>query len=176
MLDNLTKPIRVTVAGAKRVGKTSILTVLAYGIETFSEDYHPTIEDIFYIKNENILFYDLAGASEEATIPKHYYNNADAFLLIYDVTDQLSFNIMEKLKHRIDKVRDKVPIVCLGNKSDQPHRQLTFDQVNSWAETENLRLFEVSATKRISLRDPIKFLLKNINIGVKSIFSRSKRL
>ncbi|KAK0429467.1 hypothetical protein QR680_011395 [Steinernema hermaphroditum] len=182
--------MRVIVAGSKRVGKTACLQQLARFSDITKQPYGPTIDDTYQVQfdypdrpKEVIVFHDTAGISDYGPVElrRPYIQVADAFILVYAVNDHESFNRMDMLKKYIEKQfgKDKkeVPIVVLGNKTDQQGRKVDFDFATSWAAKERVRLFEVSATDRNSLVEAVNYLSSRyFHPPKESKFSLSKKL
>ena len=63
---------------------------------------------------------DTAGAEKFRSLSANYYRKADCCLLVYDITDEYSFNeIKEYFNDRIKELCKKnIPIILLGNKTD----------------------------------------------------------
>uniref|UniRef100_A0A1I7Z9Q6 GTP-binding protein Rhes n=1 Tax=Steinernema glaseri TaxID=37863 RepID=A0A1I7Z9Q6_9BILA len=182
--------MRVIVAGSKRVGKTACLQQLARFSDITRQPYGPTIDDTYQVQfdypdraKEVVVFHDTAGISDYGPVElrRPYIQVADAFILVYAVNDHESFNRMDMLKKFIEKQfgKDKkeVPIVVLGNKTDQPGRKVDFDFATSWAAKERVKLFEVTATDRNSLLDAVNYLSSRyFHPPKESKFSLSKKL
>ena len=69
-------------------------------------------------KNFTITLHDTTGQERYKTITKVYYKGSDGILLVYDVTDRLSFN---SIQNWIDSVKEDNKdhiIILIGNKSD----------------------------------------------------------
>eukprot|EP01083_Nonionella_stella_P022375 61902_1 len=125
------------VLGPGAVGKTSL--TIRFLSDTFSSEYEPTIED-FYRKTidvdnvQSVLeIYDTAGQEEFSTMRDSYYRTGDGFLLVYNITSQLSYNDVQNTYDRLLTARragdDDIPpppILLAGNKCDlTEHRQVS---------------------------------------------------
>jgi len=68
----------------------------------------------------NIL--DTAGQEEYKALRDEYMRAADAFLMVFDVTNHKTFNELEQFRVQIQRSKDSEhpPIVVVGNKSDLP--------------------------------------------------------
>uniref|UniRef100_A0A0N5AN39 NF-kappa-B inhibitor-interacting Ras-like protein n=1 Tax=Syphacia muris TaxID=451379 RepID=A0A0N5AN39_9BILA len=182
--------MRVVVAGSKKVGKTACLQQLACLNDITKQAYTPTIDDTYQVQmdygdrpKEIIVFHDTAGINDYGPIElkKPYIQVADAFLLVYSVTDHETFNRMDMLKKYIEKQfgKDKkeVPILVLGNMSDLPNRQVESEFAQNWAAREKVKLYEVTATDRNTLTDLVLFLgSRHFHPQRESKFSLSKKL
>lgn len=157
----------IAVLGSGGVGKTCL--VLRFTRDTFDPEYIPTIQDYFEKKLviDNVEYttklIDTAGQDEMQGITDIGIKDAQACILVYSVTSQLSFNEVDKF---LDKVKqfsnDNSPkIVLVGNKCDTNDRVVTMDQgkqkAASWG---NIPFFETSAKKDINVKDAFTAALK----------------
>ncbi|KAI2806396.1 hypothetical protein RDWZM_006637 [Blomia tropicalis] len=117
---------RVVILGGARVGKTSIVRRLLS--ETFPGQHVPTVEELYQIeyKMRNMdltLLLDLLDTSGSYPFPAMRdlaIRSGDAFLLVYSVDDQSSYDEMIRLKDLIYELRGEnmPPIVVVANKTD----------------------------------------------------------
>ena len=120
--DIYTYKFKLVLVGDCSVGKSSIL--LRFSEDRFMSNYCPTIGVDFSSKildvgtKVKLLVWDTAGQERFRTITKNYYRDADAHLLIFDMTDPLSF---ENLKYWIKEIKENTDfqnIFLIGTKSD----------------------------------------------------------
>lgn len=166
---------RVVVVGAKETGKTSILERAIFANSTIDKQYIPTVEDTYVGivetergTREKLRFYDTAGLDTRCrSLPPHYHALADGYIMVYSVSDNLSFQLLTDIKKDIDKNREKkdVPIIILGNKSDLAATNRAVDTATAerWAAAERLRLWEVNVQDRTLLLEPIMNLASRLN-------------
>lgn len=113
--------------GAARVGKSALIERFLYG--TFSPKYRRTVEQMHHVDlpapsaslpRLSLDILDTSGAFEFPAMRALSINSADAFVLVYDVTDLSSFEAVTTLREEIRtaKVDRQVPIVVVGNKTD----------------------------------------------------------
>lgn len=132
-----------------------------------------TLEDIYVAQvdtdrgqKEKVHFYDTAGLDPaKPQLAKQYLSFADGFILMYDVTDRVSFDCMDKLKKEIDRSKEKKEaiVISIGNKCDlREVKQVDFTLANKWAQKEKVRLWEVSVANRHSLIEPVVWLTSKI--------------
>ncbi|GMT01324.1 hypothetical protein PENTCL1PPCAC_23498 [Pristionchus entomophagus] len=184
------RTMRVVVVGAKRVGKTAILRQVACIEDVTKKPYTPTIEDTYQVLLEDgdkpreiLIFHDTAGlmGNAPAELKRPYLQVADAFVLVYSVTDHESFNRVDTLKKIIDKhyakEKKEMPIVVLGNMTDLPGRKVDSEFALNWSQREKVKLFEVTATDRNSLIDFVHYIgQRHFHPQKESKFSLSKKL
>ncbi|XP_052858136.1 uncharacterized protein LOC128265927 isoform X2 [Drosophila gunungcola] len=115
---------KIVVMGSAKVGKTSIITQFLYN--TFSTKYKRTIEEMhqgnFSIAGVSLTLdiLDTAGSYEFPAMRALSISSADAFILVYDVTDATTFEEVRTIRDQIHetKATTAVPIVVVGNKID----------------------------------------------------------
>ncbi|KAK8882073.1 hypothetical protein M9Y10_044713 [Tritrichomonas musculus] len=158
---------RIAVLGSGGVGKTCL--VLRLTRQTFDPEYIPTIQDYFekklVVDNEEYTtkIIDTAGQDEMQGITDIGIKDAQACIIVYSVTSQLSFNEVDKFR---DKVRtfsqdNNSKIVLVGNKCDMQERVVTQDQgKKKAAEWGDVPFFETSAKKDINVQDSFIAALK----------------
>ncbi|RWS05588.1 NF-kappa-B inhibitor-interacting Ras-like protein 1 [Dinothrombium tinctorium] len=172
------KTYKVFVFGAKGCGKTSIIHQALYSKKAkypSQQLYEETIEDVYsaVVDNdrggkERINFFDTAGIALNFNCDsiKNYVLCADGLLLVYAINDKESFLIAEQIKRAIDKLKEKkeIPIVCIANKLDKfRERKVDADEAMHWAHKERVKLFEVSATERKTLIEPLIHIASKLN-------------
>ena len=88
--------IKLVMLGEGGVGKTSL--VLRYTKNMFDSSYKKSIGATFAVKRMeiesnpvNLLIWDLAGQPSFDAIRTHFYNGAQAALLIFDLTRRKTF-------------------------------------------------------------------------------------
>lgn len=145
------KKLKIILLGEKNAGKSSLIN--RYVNNKFNAFSQTEIGDDVRQKKvevDNSLTVDLAindTTSEEklGKFTKNYYLDAHGALIVYDLTNQQSF---DKLKYWLDELNSNAPrdiVICiLGNKAD-----LTADRVVKFEDAKNLAgdnlYYEVSA-------------------------------
>ncbi|CAG9824225.1 unnamed protein product [Phaedon cochleariae] len=115
---------KIVVMGSAKVGKSSLITQFLYG--TFCSKYKRTIEEMHHGDfnvagvHLNLDILDTSGAYEFPAMRALSISSADAFILVYDVTDATTFEEARALRDQIyeTKCSTNVPIVVVGNKTD----------------------------------------------------------
>lgn len=126
---------KIVVMGAARVGKSSLITQFLY--RKFSSKYKRTVEEMHHGQftvdgvKIDLDILDTSGAYEFPAMRALSISSADAFVLVYSVTDPESFQQAAAIRDQIidTKHTADVPIVVVGNKldlanSDRKVRQL----------------------------------------------------
>ena len=146
--------------GDSTVGKTCFLT--RYFKNQFNETFLSTIgidKEIKHIKVGNdcykITLWDTAGQDRFRCLPKKYYQNADGVLLLFDVTNEETFNNVSKWMKDVKDNSNKninseagqdseIALYLIGNKIDLPGRAITKEQAETQAKSLGMKYFEVS--------------------------------
>lgn len=155
-MSNPITSIKLVLLGEAAVGKSSI--VLRFVSNDFSENKEPTIGAAFLTQRVNINDYtvkfeiwDTAGQERFASLAPMYYRNAQAALVVYDVTKPQSFI---KARHWVKELHEQanknIIIALVGNKIDilednENERKVAKEEAEKLAEEEGLLYFETSA-------------------------------
>ena len=115
---------RLAVMGAARTGKTSLIS--RFLGQPFEERYNPTVEDYhigkFYVGETlcHIDITDTSGSFEFPAMERLTMEKSDAFIFVYSLDDELSFEHVKNGLKRLGEFKDisKVPIIVVCNKAD----------------------------------------------------------
>jgi small GTP-binding protein len=158
----------IAVLGAGGVGKTCL--VLRLTRDTFDTDYIPTIQDYFEKKMTvdgvayNLKVIDTAGQDEMQGITDIGIKDADAHMIVYSVTSQVSFNESEKYREKVKNLAgEKGEHICLcGNKCDAPDRAVTEKAGQDRSAQWGCPFFETSAKENINIYEAFEAALKTL--------------
>ena len=125
------------------------------------------------------LIYDTCGQERYKAINQSYYRKADAALLVYDISEKKSFDVIRdyycpKIKQFCKK---DIPIILLGNKTDKEQlRQIKTEEGIELASKEKYRFKETSCLKNENVADAFEALIEmwNIENQKKTIFERNR--
>ena len=170
MSDDQKHVFKVLLLGDSTVGKTCFL--MRFTENTFQEIHMSTIGLDYRFKKmtlENqevatVQIWDTAGQDRFRAITKNYYKGAHGILLIYDVTNQKSF---DNVKNWVGQIREnaseKAIIYIVGNKvDDTAHRVVSKEQGEETAKEFNLKFFEASAKEDINIAPTFQALVNDI--------------
>lgn len=155
-----TTSVKLVLLGEAAVGKSSL--VLRFVSNDFQENKEPTIGAAFLtqkctIGDRTIKYeiWDTAGQERFASLAPMYYRNAQAALVVYDITKPASFI---KARHWVKELHEQaskdITIALVGNKydlvaddndSDESLRKVSVEEGKALAEEEGLLFFETSA-------------------------------
>lgn len=143
---------KVVLCGDSGVGKSNIMG--RYTKDEFSESTPTTIGVEFLTKaitfdgkSLAIQIWDTAGQERFNSIAKSYYRGAVGAFIIYDITNRISFDHVDRWLHLLKQHSHPSIVLCLlGNKSDlREKRAVSFEEAEEFAKKSGLLFFEVSA-------------------------------
>ena len=143
--------LKLLLIGDSGVGKSCLL--LRFADNSYTDSYISTIGVDFKIRNMEIdgkkaklQIWDTAGQERFRTITSSYYRGAHGIIIVYDITDQETFNNVRNWLQEIDKfASDNVNKLLVGNKSDRSDRQVDTNQARDFAASLGIPFIETSA-------------------------------
>ncbi|KAJ8977640.1 hypothetical protein NQ317_003618 [Molorchus minor] len=143
---------KLLLIGDSGVGKSCLL--LRFADDTYTESYISTIGVDFKIrtidldgKTIKLQIWDTAGQERFRTITSSYYRGAHGIIVVYDCTDQESFNNVKQWLEEIDRYAcDNVNKLLVGNKSDLTTKKVVdFTTAKEYADQLGIPFLETSA-------------------------------
>lgn len=128
--------------------------LLRFSDDTFTTSFITTIGIDFKVrtveldgKRVKLQIWDTAGQERFRTITTAYYRGAMGILLVYDVTDESSFNNIRNWIRNIEQhASDNVNKILVGNKVDMDtKRVVSTAQGQKLADEYGMKFFETSA-------------------------------
>ncbi|XP_023219855.1 dnaJ homolog subfamily C member 27-like [Centruroides sculpturatus] len=165
------KRIQIITLGNSEVGKTCIIKRLCE--KRFVSKYIPTIgvdygaNRLFSSNNEAVQLniFDLAGNPIFYEIRNEFYNNIHGVLLVYDISNQKSFESLNfwlsELLQILDCERENVACIVCGNKCDKK-REINEHEGQLWAEYHGFPYFETSALTGEGIPEMFQFFIDNM--------------
>ncbi|XP_066485031.1 ras-related protein Rab-35 [Tiliqua scincoides] len=150
---------KLLIIGDSGVGKSSLL--LRFADNTFSGSYITTIGVDFKIRTlvingerVKLQIWDTAGQERFRTITSTYYRNTHGVIIVYDVTNPVSFVNVKRWLHEIGQNCDSVCKILVGNKCEDPSRkQVDTADARRFSEQMGVRLFETSAKENLNVEE-----------------------
>ena len=157
---------KLILGGDGAVGKTSM--VHRFVENTFATDYKSTIGTSIMKKEckfeglESIVrfvIWDLAGQAQFKRVRQSYLANAEAGILVYDVTNRHSFENIKNWHNEIKKASPSISLTLVGNKIDLTNdRDVSFEEGTELAKKLDLSYAETSAKTGENINDSFKML------------------
>jgi len=164
---------KLLLIGDSGVGKSCLL--LRFADDTYTESYISTIGVDFKIrtieqggKTIKLQIWDTAGQERFRTITSSYYRGAHGIIIVYDVTDQESFNNVKQWMQEIDRYgTDNVRKLLVGNKCDlETSRVVSFEDGQNFAESIGIPFAETSAKNGIAVEEAFNQMAAEIKENV----------
>ena len=162
---------KLLIIGDSGVGKSSLL--MRYADNTYTESYISTIGVDFKIRSLNIdgkeiklQLWDTAGQERFRTITQSYYRGAHGIVLVYDITDIVSYTNVTRWMKEIERyANDNVVNLLVGNKCDmESNRTVSYVKAKQFAQSLGLTFLETSAKETTNVTKAFETLVKEINI------------
>ncbi|KAI9009144.1 ras family-domain-containing protein [Hyaloraphidium curvatum] len=161
--------IKLLLIGDSGVGKSCLL--LRFSDDSFTPSFITTIGIDFKIrtieldgKRIKLQIWDTAGQERFRTITTAYYRGAMGILLVYDVTDERSFNNIRNWIRNIEQhASEGVNKILIGNKCDMTDKKvISTEQGQALADEYGIRFLETSAKSNINVEEAFFSLARDI--------------
>ena len=177
-----TYKFKLVVVGDSGVGKTNLIK--RFINNEFKSDSKATVGVEFLSKNFiinkeifKIEIWDTAGQERYKSITTAYYKGAKGAMIIYDVTNQSSFDNVDKWFNEIkDKAAKNTNLIIIGNKTDLTDKKV----INSETLIEKGKNFDVpvmetSALDSSNVQEAFFVILKEMYKSVKSLMQENEK-
>ncbi|KAM6112408.1 ras-related protein Rab-13 [Phoenicopterus ruber ruber] len=160
---------KLLLIGDSGVGKTCL--IIRFAEDNFTSTYISTIGIDFKIRTVDIdgkkiklQVWDTAGQERFKTITTAYYRGAVGIILVYDITDEKSFeNIQNWMKSIKENASAGVERLLIGNKCDmEGKRKVQRDEAEKLAKEHGIRFFETSAKSSVNVEEAFSTLARDI--------------
>ncbi|KAH7934893.1 hypothetical protein HPB52_001876 [Rhipicephalus sanguineus] len=150
---------KILIIGNSSVGKTSFL--FRYADDSFTSAFVSTVGIDFKVKTVfrhdkrvKLQIWDTAGQERYRTITTAYYRGAMGFILMYDVTNEESFNSVQDWVTQIKTYSwDNAQVILVGNKCDmEDERVVSAERGRQLADQLGLEFFETSAKENVNVK------------------------
>jgi len=161
--------IKLLLIGDSGVGKSCLL--LRFSDDSFTPSFITTIGIDFKIrtielegKRIKLQIWDTAGQERFRTITTAYYRGAMGILLVYDVTDEKSFNNIRNWIRNIEQhATESVNKILIGNKCDMVEKKVVDSaRGKALADEYTIKFLETSAKNSINVEEAFITLAKDI--------------
>ncbi|KAL7264997.1 hypothetical protein ACSBR1_002863 [Camellia fascicularis] len=162
--------IKLLLFGDSGVGKSCLL--LRFSDDSFTTSFITTIGIDFKLrtieldgKRIKLQIWDTAGQERFRTITTAYYRGAMGILLVYDVTDESSFNNIKNWINNIEQhASDNVNKMLVGNKADmdESKRAVPTSWGQALADEYGIKFFETSAKTNLNVEQVFFSIARDI--------------
>nr|XP_039263771.1 ras-related and estrogen-regulated growth inhibitor-like [Styela clava] len=161
--------LRIMVVGSKHVGKTALVVKYLTGrfIGEYNSDVETKYDSKIIIDGEEVQMEIMDSIRQDENLVRW----ADGFMIVYDVTDQKSFDKIGQIRKDLENVKSakNMSYVVVGNKTDLQHcRQVTIDMAEHVCINMSVAHYECCACAAndedytISLREAFEELCREI--------------
>jgi len=160
---------KLLLIGDSGVGKSCLL--LRFADNTYTDSYISTIGVDFKIrtldidgKTVKLQIWDTAGQERFRTITSSYYRGAHGIIVVYDVTDKVSFNNVKQWLGEIDRYAcQSVNKLLVGNKADLIEKKVVdFNEAKEFAESLGISFLETSAKSAQNVEEAFLTMTRQI--------------
>jgi Ras-related protein Rab-1A len=165
---------KLLLVGDSGVGKSSLM--MRFADDTFAETYLSTIGVDFRPRTISVdgvtvklQLWDTAGQERFHTIVSSYYRHAHGILVVYDVTNQESFEGVKRWLLDVERyASEHVNKLLVGNKADlRERRQVRFEDAKQFADEMGMLFVETSAKDSTNVEDAFLILAYEIQQRMK---------
>jgi len=163
--------IKLLLIGDSGVGKSCLL--LRFADDAWTPSFITTIGIDFKIrtieldgKRIKLQIWDTAGQERFRTITTAYYRGAMGILLVYDVTDERSFNNVRTWHANVEQhASEGVNKILIGNKCDWEEKKVvSTEQGQELANELGIPFLETSAKANINVEEAFVALARDIKV------------
>ncbi|NP_001296630.1 ras-related protein Rab-10-like [Hydra vulgaris] len=160
---------KLLLIGDSGVGKTCLL--FRFSDDAFNTTFISTIGIDFKIKTVEVdgkkiklQIWDTAGQERFHTITTSYYRGAMGIMLVYDITQEKTFDNIAKWLRNIDEhASEGVERMILGNKCDMNDKRMASKEKGEGiAREHNIKFYETSAKDNICVEEAFMRLTQDI--------------
>mmetsp|Transcript_36988 Transcript_36988/g.58185 ORF Transcript_36988/g.58185 Transcript_36988/m.58185 type:complete len:204 (-) Transcript_36988:334-945(-) len=162
---------KILLIGDSSVGKTCLL--LRFVDDKYTESFVSTIGVDYKIKtiqdetgnNVKLQIWDTAGQERFRTITSSYYHGAHGIIVVYDVTDNVTFtNVKQWLEEISRYASPSVAKLLVGNKSDlEGDRIVPLEAAKGFADENQLAFIETSAKTGTNVKEAFERMVQEVN-------------
>lgn len=167
---------KITIVGDTNVGKTNILKRFINGsfdvesTSTIGVDFYTKMVELNNGEMMKVLLWDTAGQEKYRAITSQYYRNSRGIIIVYDVSDEVSFkNVpswIETIKNSSLIDVNNIKLLLIGNKSDKPNRAISYEDGRSLAEKHQMMFLETSALKNYNIESAFNQIIDKIATSI----------
>uniref|UniRef100_A0A8C0GTF2 GTP-binding protein n=1 Tax=Chelonoidis abingdonii TaxID=106734 RepID=A0A8C0GTF2_CHEAB len=157
---------KVILLGEHGVGKTSLARIFG-GVEDCSDAEEAGERG------------QRAAKDDSQWLQNHCMKMGDAYIIVYSVTDKVSFEKASELRIQLRRARqtEDIPIILVGNKSDLVRsREVSVDEGRACAVVFDCKFIETSAALHHNVKDLFEGIVRQIRLRKDSKEDNARRM
>uniref|UniRef100_A0A452IRY5 GTP-binding protein n=1 Tax=Gopherus agassizii TaxID=38772 RepID=A0A452IRY5_9SAUR len=157
---------KVILLGEHGVGKTSLARIFG-GVEDCSDAEEAGERGQWAAKDDS------------QWLQNHCMKMGDAYIIVYSVTDKVSFEKASELRIQLRRARqtEDIPIILVGNKSDLVRsREVSVDEGRACAVVFDCKFIETSAALHHNVKDLFEGIVRQIRLRKDSKEDNARRM
>jgi len=163
---NITYEFKIVLVGDGGVGKTTYVKrfltgefekkyVATLGVEVHPLDFHTNYGTVRF------NMWDIAGQEKFGGLRDGYYILSQGAIVMFDVTNRLSYNHVERWYNDVIKTHENIPVILCGNKVDIANRQVLPRQIN-FHRSKDMTYYDISAKSNYNFEKPLLDLARKL--------------
>jgi GTP-binding nuclear protein Ran len=155
---------KLVLIGDGGVGKTTFVKRHLSG--EFEKKYVPTmgveVHPLNFFTNYGELRFDVwdtAGQERFGGLRDGYYIQAQAAIIMFDVTSRVTYKSVPNWHRDIERVLDRVPTVLVGNKYDVKDRRVRAKHI-TFHRKKHIQYFDISAKSNFNFDKPFLWIAR----------------
>lgn len=150
--------IKILILGDASVGKSNF--IFRFIEDNYTENYMPTVgfdykSKLITLSNKTVVklqIWDTVGQEKFMSINKNLFLKVQGIIIMYDITDQNSFDHIPLWIKAIKEVNENTPLMLVANKCDrESERVISEEEGNKTAIKYNMSFAEASAKENINV-------------------------
>lgn len=175
---------KILIIGDAGCGKSSLINRYIDG--EYNDNYYNTIGVDFKIKyfekngkKIKMNIWDTAGQEKFKSLVSSYYRNSDIIILVFDLTNQITFKNIDKWYSDIEHICkiDNLQLFLVGTKADVGIDKYVVDQnmIKEKCLEYNMKYYETSAKKNYNLTELFNDIFDEVYI-IKAIKEEQEKI
>ncbi|NXY46825.1 RAD protein, partial [Ceuthmochares aereus] len=127
----------------------------------------------------SLVVFDIWEQDDSQWLQNHCMKMGDAYIIVYSVTDKVSFEKASELRIQLRRARqtEDIPIILVGNKSDLVRsREVSVDEGRACAVVFDCKFIETSAALHHNVKDLFEGIVRQIRLRKDSKEDNARRM
>jgi len=159
---------KIVILGSSAVGKSCVMSRFVDNV--FIDTQESTIGAAFLTKTLELEkgvirmeLWDTAGQERYRALAPMYYRGAAAAVIMYDITDEYSYESAKRWMNELESRCDNIIMVLVGNKIDlEPRREVNAGVAKQYAKNHDALYFETSAKTGVGIEEVFQTIAEMI--------------